>query len=245
MRRSGNLSAGPAKLAIRRVRRDPARSDLLDRRRPGSARCIQFGSSIAAVTRSSIENYLVMHWLWGDGEVSVREFNHLIWVYSGWKKRSKVVATSAEAKISRQQAEDKAAENWMLVQASSHYKKYTSDQQKRLRKGFWDVGWGWPDLAKQAGLHNSYFQAIYPYLSGYTHSDFISCLQIGQASAIGDQYMLGVSSISVSVMVLAHFSNFYANLYPPAKVVLDSSEALQVVSKWHIKAEDMEFLYNT
>ncbi|WP_258198152.1 DUF5677 domain-containing protein [Pseudomonas viridiflava] len=201
-------------------------------------------SSIAAVTRSSIENYLVMHWLLGGGDDSVREFNHLIWMHSGWKKRSKLVATTEEAKVGRQRAEDAAAELWRLVQASPHYQKYNKDQQKRLRKGSWDVDWHWHDLACQAGLHNTYFTSIYPYLSGYTHSDFISCLQIGQASTIGTQYMLGASSISISLMVLGHFSTFYANLYPAAKAVLDASETKHLVSKWYLRAEDMDFLYS-
>lgn len=200
-------------------------------------------SSIAAVTRSSIENYLVMHWLWGGGEDQVREFNHLIWMHAGWKKRSKLFATTEEAKVARQQAEDTAAELWILVQESPNYQTYDKNKQKRLRKGSWDVDWNWQDLARQAGLHHTYFTSIYPHLSGYTHSDFISCMQIGQASSISDQYMLGVTSISTSLMVLGHFSTFYANLYPAAKAVLDASKTRHLVSKWYLRAEDMDFLY--
>lgn len=213
----------------------------------GTATLAPFGyidhSSIAAVTRSSLENYLVMHWLWAGGNDHDRDFNHLIWMHAGWKKRSKFIATTEEAKAARQVAEDKAAELLTLIKASPKYQMYDTDKKKKLRKGLWDVDWYWHDLAREAGLHHTYFASIYPHLSSYTHSDFISCLQIGQASSISDQYMLGASSISTSLMLLGHFSTFYANLYPAAKALLDESETRHLVSKWHLRAEDMDFLY--
>ncbi len=200
-------------------------------------------SSIAAITRSSIENYLVMHWIFSGGNESLRDFNHLVWMYSGWKKRNKIFATTKEAKEARQRAENEAADLWLLIQASPHYEKYNKDQVRSLRKGNWNTGWHWPDLAKEAGLHHTYFASIYPYLSGYTHSDYISCLQIGQAQTLDDQYMLGASSISISLMVLGHFSAFYAGIYPSAKVILEASEAKGLALKWRVLAEDMNFLY--
>ncbi len=200
-------------------------------------------SSIAAVTRTCLENYLVMHWLLGGEDEAVREFNHLIWMHSGWKKRSKVFATSKDGRVAKQRAEESAADLWVLIQESVCFQKYSKDQQKKLRKGSWDVDWYWHDLARHAGLHNTYFTSIYPYLSGYTHSDYISCLQIGQAVAIDTQYMLGASSISANLMILGHFTAFYANLYPAAKAVLEDSETRQLASKWYIRAEDMDFLY--
>jgi hypothetical protein len=200
-------------------------------------------SSIAAVTRSSIENYLVMHWLFSGGKESLRDFNHSVWMYSGWKKRNKLVATTQEAKEARQKAEDEAAELWLLIQASPHFEKYNKDQVRSLRKGNWDVDWHWHDLAREAGLHHTYFTSIYPYLSGYTHSDYISCLQMGQADTIGDQYMLGAFSMSVSLMIMGHFSTFYASIYPAAKALLEISEAKYLASKWCVRAEDMDFLY--
>ena len=200
-------------------------------------------SSIAAITRSSVENYLVMHWLFSGGNESTRDFNHLVWMCSGWKKRNKIFATTHEGKAARQSAENDAANLWLVIQASPHYEKYNKDQIRSMRKGNWNAGWQWSDLAREAGLHHTYFASIYPYLSGYTHSDYISCLQIGQAQTIGDQYMLGASSVSINLMILGHFSAFYADIYPSAKAVLEASKSKDLASKWRILAENMNFLY--
>ncbi|MBC3419998.1 DUF5677 domain-containing protein [Pseudomonas sp. RW3S2] len=200
-------------------------------------------SSIAVLTRSSIENYLVMHWIFKAESDSRREFNHRIWVYSGWKKRTKLFAGTPEAREATLHAEENAAGLLSLIETSPIYQGYDSEKRKKVRKGLWDVDWTWKDLAKEAGLHHTYFASIYPYLSGYTHSDFISALQVGQAKTLQDQYMLGVASISTNLMILGHFTYFYAEMFPTAKAVLEKSAAKALVDRWHLRAEDMNFLY--
>lgn len=200
-------------------------------------------SSIAVVTRSSIENYLVMNWLFGAGDDERRVFNHRVWMYSGWKKRSKLFASTEEAKEALLKANANAAELLELIEASPIYKNYESEKRRKVRKGMWDVDWNWSDLAREAGLHRTYFASIYPYLSGYTHTDYISCMQIGDAQTLEDQYMLGSMSISTSLMILGHFAFFYAKLFPAALAILEKSPAKSVADMWHIRAEDMNFIY--
>jgi len=201
-------------------------------------------SSMAVLTRSALENYLVMTWLLSGGNESLREFRHNVWEYCGWKKRSKMAATTDDARVARQRAVADAAALWPVIQNSPHFQSYAEPQQVRLRKGSWDVGWHWNDLAVDAGLHKTYFTSYYPFLSGHVHSDFIGTLQSGQAISLGDQYMLGSANLQVILMLIGHFAHHYASLFPPAKnVLLNAGATREIAEKWHIRAEDMDFLY--
>ncbi|UVM27782.1 DUF5677 domain-containing protein [Pseudomonas sp. B21-021] len=201
-------------------------------------------SSIAVLTRSSLENYLVMTWLLSGGNQSLQEFRHNVWEYCGWKKRSKMAATTNDARTVRQAAEDDAVALWPEIQGSPHFQNYTEAQQKSLRKGDWGVGWNWNDLALEAGLHRTYFTSIYPFLSGHVHSDFIGAIQNGQANNLQDQYMLGSGHLMVIVMLLGHFAHHYAGVFPPARNVLHGAgEARVIAEKWNLRADDMDFLY--
>lgn len=202
-------------------------------------------SSIAVLTRSSLENYLVMTWLLSGGNESLQEFRHNIWEYCGWKKRSKMAATTTEVQKIRQLAEDDAAALWPLIQGSPHFQNYTESQRRDLLKGeWWGLGTGWPNLALEAGLHKTYFASTYPFLSGHVHSDFIGALQNGQAVTLEDQYMLGSGHLAVIVMLLGHFAHHYANVFPPAKkVLLGAGEVRMIAEKWNFRADDMDFVY--
>ncbi|MDR9875871.1 DUF5677 domain-containing protein [Pseudomonas allii] len=201
-------------------------------------------SSVAVLTRSSLENYLVMTWLLSGGNESLQEFRHNVWEYCGWKKRSKLADTTDDARTIRQVAENDASALWPSIQSSPHFQNYTESEQKRLRKGDWGVGWNWNDLAVEAGLHRTYFTSIYPFLSGHVHSDFIGALQNGQAGTLKDQYMLGSGCLQAIVMLIGHFAHHYASLFPPAKnVLLHAGEVREIAEKWNLRAEDMDFLY--
>jgi len=185
-----------------------------------------------------------MTWLLSGGNESLREFRHNVWEYCGWKKRSKMAATTDDARAARQRAVADAAALWPVIRSSPHFQSYAEPQQVRLRKGSWDVGWHWNDLAVDAGLHKTYFTSYYPFLSGHTHSDFIGTLQNGRAIYLGDQYMLGSANLQVILMLIGHFACHYASLFAPAKnVLLNAGVAHEIAEKWNIRAEDMDFLY--
>ena len=201
-------------------------------------------SSIAVLTRSSLENYLVMTWLLSGGTESLQEFRHNVWEYCGWKKRSKMAATTFDARKVQQVAKEDADALWPLIQSSPHFQNYTESQRKRVCKGDWGVGAHWNDLAVEAGLHRTYFTSTYHFLSGHVHSDYIGAIQNGQAITLKDQYMLGTGHLQVIVMLMGHFSHHYASLFPPAKnVLLNAGEVREIAEKWNLSAEDMDFLY--
>lgn len=130
------------------------------------------------------------------------------------EKRSKMAATTDDARAARETAEEDAAALWPLIQNSLHFQNYAEPQRERVRKGDWGVGWHWNDLAVDAGLHKTFFTSIYPFLSGHVHSDFIGALQNGQAITLEDQYMLGSGNLQVILMLAGHFAHHYASLFP-------------------------------
>jgi hypothetical protein len=155
-----------------------------------------------------------------------------------------MAATTDDARAARQRAVADAAALWPVIQSSPHFQSYAEPQQVRLRKGSWDVGWHWNDLAVDAGLHKTYFTSYYPFLSGHAHSDFIGTLQNGRAIYLGDQYMLGSANLQVILMLIGHFARHYASLFAPAKnVLLNAGVAHEITEKWNIRAEYMDFLY--
>ncbi|BBP74203.1 hypothetical protein PHLH7_03070 [Pseudomonas sp. Ost2] len=202
-------------------------------------------SSVAALTRTAIENYLVMYWLHSEDDQALREFRHMVWMYSGWKKRSKLIPTIDEVLQSHREAIELVTEHWAWIEASPFYALYSKGEQTKLRKGDWSAGTNWNELAVKAGFHRVYFTSIYPYLSGYTHTDFISCLQIGSAISLQAHYDLGIATLQMCIVMIGHFAHFYAGLFPAAKAVFDQSgEAIELATKWHIRAETMAHIYD-
>lgn len=202
-------------------------------------------SSVAALTRTAIENYLVMYWLHSEDDQALREFRHVVWVYCGWKKRSKLIPTIDEAVDSHREAIALATEHWTWIKASPFYALYSKGEQAKLRKGDWSAGTNWYELEMKAGFHRVYFTSIYPYLSGYTHTDFISCLQIRSATRLQTHYDLGVATLQMCMVMLGHFTHFYASLFPAAKEVFHrSGTVIELATKWHIRAETMAHIYD-
>lgn len=201
-------------------------------------------ASIAVLTRSSIECFLVMNWLNADGDHSLQTFRYDVWHYAGMKKRSKLYAADDYTKARRQNASDICETLLVQIESSEHYSHYSADQKRSIRKGNWDTGWHWNDLAVAAGLHRIYFTTIYSYLSGYVHSDFISSLQIQQAVQVETQYELALGGVQNGLIILAHLCQLYARVFPAAQSVLDSDNiSAEIVKKWYLRADDMDFVY--
>lgn len=201
-------------------------------------------ASIAVLTRSSIECFLVMNWLNADGDHSLQTFRYDVWHYAGMKKRSKLYAADEYTKARRQHASDLCKSLLVRIESSEHYARFSDNQKKSIRKGNWDAGWHWNDLAVAAGLHHIYFTTIYSYLSGYAHSDFISSLQIQQAVQVETQYELALSGVQHGLIMLAHLCHLYARVFPAAQSVLDADKiSIKIVKKWYLRAADMDFVY--
>lgn len=199
--------------------------------------------SVSILARASVETFLTLHWLF-SGDVELSRFRHRIWQYAGLQDRVDHTATSDEGRAKQASAREQQAELLPLIQSSDHLKAYTAKQIDQLLKGNWRVGWSWGEEAERAGFHRKYFDNAYGYLCGYSHSSYISAMQIGQAQDLPTQARMTDAGLQISVHIMSQFIHLYASTFSPAADILNASESRQIARFWHFKSEDMNPIYN-
>ena len=111
-------------------------------------------------------------------------------------------------------------------------------------KGNWKVGISWIEFGVQAGFHEKYFENVYSYLCGYSHSSYASALQVGQAQSINDQNMLAQPIMGVGVVIMAHFTFTYSRIFSSATTVLNKNTyARSIAEKWQFGPDDMANIF--
>lgn len=201
-------------------------------------------ASAKVIARAAFETYLVFFFIYGDSDMSLGEFRHKAWQLGG------LVDRQAFHPLSPMNREIMVAEKEQLetlrteVRASPHFGSYTDRQSRKLLDGDWRIARSWADLGRSAGFHKTYFNDVYGYLCGYSHSSYISAMQVGQAQSIADQKMLTEAMLGIGVVLMAHFTFSYSNLFGVAREVLCGNPAARrVAEKWRADAERMGAIY--
>lgn len=202
-------------------------------------------ASVKVVARAALETYLVFFYLYGSADRSLSKFRHKTWLLGGLCDRQRYHVSTQEGHDvlarEKRQIEVLQSEIGMLPQLS----EYTNKQRKKLLGGEWRIGNGWADLGAQAGFHGKYFDNIYSYLCGYSHSSYLSTLQVGQAKSIEDQQKLTQTILGIGVVLMAHFVFSYASTFSNAETVLSGDPAAKrVAEKWRFGPEDMAAIYD-
>lgn len=198
--------------------------------------------SISILARASIETFLALHWIF-KGSVEQSQFRHALWQYAGLADRVNLNASTGEGRIKQADAKAQMVQLLEFIEASPFINLYSIKEIKELKKGNWRVGWSWSSEAVRAGFHKAYFDNVYGHLCGYSHSNYISAMQIGQARSIEDQEQLSRAGVQFSIHVMAHFIHFYTSTFSPAADLLAVSPAKFIADIWHFKAEDMNHIY--
>lgn len=198
--------------------------------------------SVSILARASIETFLTLHWIFGC-PTEQSQFRHALWQYAGLTDRVNLNPSTDEGRVKQADAKVQQLELLQVIEASPFLSSYSVKEIKELKKGNWRVGWSWGGEAVRAGFHKLYFDNVYSHLCGYSHSNYISAMQIGQAQSTSDQAKLASAGIQVSIHVLAHFIHLYASTFSPAADLLAASPAKPVADLWHFKAEDMDFIF--
>jgi hydroxymethylpyrimidine pyrophosphatase-like HAD family hydrolase len=164
---------------------------------------------------------------------------------SGLLDRQKSHVSFQEYKVILEEEKAQIEKLKSVVSQSDDFAQLSEKQKKRILEGEWSVGKAWSDLGKNAGFHEKYFKNIYGYLCGYSHSNYISALQVGQAQTIEKQQMLVKSIMGIGVVVMAHFAHSYASLFELAsKIFSKDSAAKQVAEIWRFGTEEMAVIYD-
>ncbi|WP_415760592.1 DUF5677 domain-containing protein [Pseudomonas sp. LT1P18] len=199
--------------------------------------------SVSILARASIETFLTLHWLF-SGDLELSRFRHRVWQYAGLADRVGHTATTDEGRVKQASAREQQAELLIQLQGSEHFKGYTTKQADQVLKGNWRVGWSWADEAVRAGFHRKYFDNVYSYLCGYSHSNYISAMQIGQAQDLPTQARMSGAGLQISVHIMSHFIHLYASTFSTASDILNTSESRQIATYWHFKSDDMNPIFD-
>ncbi|HHL39823.1 MAG TPA: hypothetical protein ENJ37_04905 [Deltaproteobacteria bacterium] len=202
-------------------------------------------ASIKVIARAALETYLVFFYIYGQSDKELSKFRHKTWVLGGLKDRQKMHTTIEEHKEKLSQEKQQIYKLQSEIEASPYIKYFTNKQRKQLLDGNWKIGNGWSSLGVDAGFHETYFNNIYSYLCGYSHSSYISALQVGQAQDIKEQQELSQFALGVGVVIMAHFSFTYSALFEPASKVFNADVVgKEIADKWHFGPSDLAHIYN-
>jgi hypothetical protein len=200
--------------------------------------------TINVISRALLENFIVFEWVFGPSDESLSYFRYLTWVVAGLKERSDTPARSDIAK--RQQALDweRCGKLCQEIKSNEHFKEISNGAQKALLLGKWRMGQSIEEIAVQVGFHSKQLDGLYSYLCSYSHSSYISALQIGQANEKMEKE-LSRMAIGVSCNMTARMIETYARLFPVAQQVLagTSEDEKRAVGRWNFLREDFESSY--
>lgn len=190
-------------------------------------------ASVKVVTRAALETYLVFFYLYGNADRAVSEFRHKTWRLGGLIDRQKFHAsnpTQQQVLFSEKEQIDALISE---IKALPQLQTYPEKLRAQLLKGKWRISNDWSDLGVQAGFCKQYFQEVHGYLSGYSHSSYLSALQEGQAVSIEDQFKLTQEILRVGIAIMAHFAFSYSSTFSSAASVLEKHiEGKRVAEKW-------------
>ncbi len=202
-------------------------------------------ASVKVITRAALETYLVFYYIFGCDDKSLAKFRHTTWVLGGLTDRQSSHVSTEENRSVLVEEKKLIEELKKEIGNSQFFKSFTTNQQTEILKGKWRVGSGWSNLGVAAGFHKKYFDNIYSYLCGYSHSSYISAMQIGQAKSIEEQESLTNSIMGIGIVIMAHYAFSYSAAFESAKEVLNKSNiAKAIAEKWHFGPDDMDAIYS-
>jgi Family of unknown function (DUF5677) len=130
--------------------------------------------------RSILENYLTFHYLF-IANIDEREkiFRINVWKYSALKQRSNFILNSKIAKEKQGKESVQVEELKDIICKSDIFLKFKTKEQKQILKGIKPrLFLSWEKLIEESGFRKTLFRNLYGFKSNYSHSEFISVLQI-------------------------------------------------------------------
>ena len=202
-------------------------------------------ASVKVLARAALETYLVFFYLYGGADRALSEFRYKTWRLGGLTDRQQFHTSTDAHRAVLDSEKQRIVVLKSEIESSPHIQVFTKKQRAKLLEGEWRIGKGWSNLSTNAGFHAKYFKNIYGYLCGYSHSSYISALQVGQAQLIQDQQMLTQSILGIGVVIMAHFAFSYIGTFSSAGAVLSANpDAKRVAEKWRFGPEDMAAIYD-
>ena len=130
--------------------------------------------------RVILENYLTFFYLFCDSiSNDEKKFRVSVWKYSGLKQRNGFETTTEEHKLKKEIELKEIEQLKQGIVNSPFFETYNEGFKKQLIDGFKPrTTFSWDKLIQNSNLKKELFSKLYGYKSNYTHSEFISALQI-------------------------------------------------------------------
>ena len=188
-------------------------------------------SSIDVVARSAIESFLVLYYVFDEPINEIEEeLRYNAWLMSGLvsrmsfepfsEKSRKVLAKDVEFFNS---VKDKLKNNAIFRNLSD------KQQNEIVLKGKWKLEGeyngkiktpSWIDIGIKAGFDKNTAKDIYKFLSGYTHCDSLSIIQIREAHDNAIRRNLADGTLEIMIMVMAFMIKTVTNVFHETGKVL-------------------------
>lgn len=180
-------------------------------------------SSIAVLTRASLEAYLTFNFIFiNTSNMEQSIFRYHCWDLAGYLERQNYQALSKESRDKKKREGQFIIEKMEILKGFDEYNRLSSKQKAQISKGYWKLGASWSDLAQGAKFNKEYFIDIYSFLCSYAHTGRLSALQIMQATELDTQKEFGSLFSSHCLVTLSKFLFDYTELVPELKVSFDS-----------------------
>ena len=199
---------------------------------PNGSHVVDF-ASILVITRAIFETYLNLFEIFFEPQNDDEfEYRYAVYQLRGLKIAELTIQNNPMAEgqdvdfILQVQQRFKDIESLKnRIKRTSHFQTLDQNQQKASLEGSLFPKRNRDDLAKEAGFGKKSFQQIYAYLSGYTHGDSLSIIQIKDAVSDEEKDSFIRLSMGLVMMVLSHLILNYARKFPQARAVCDAQPA--------------------
>lgn len=196
---------------------------------PDGSHVVDF-ASILVITRAILETYLNLFEIFFEPQNDDEfEYRYAVYQLRGLKvpeittqNNSNANSQSVDFTLKIQQRNNHSETLRDRIQRTSHFKALDTNQQNQSLNGSIFPKRNREEIAKQAGFGKKTFQKIYVYLSGYTHGDSLSILQIKDALSDEQKGHFIELSIELIMVVLSHLIRNYAERFPEARAVFDA-----------------------
>jgi hypothetical protein len=198
--------------------------------------------SIAILTRSALETYLVFHHIFIEPTSSPQhELRFLSWHLAGFIERTKMEEPNEEFKGKWLFEKEEVTRISTKLKSLPEFLRLTDKQQKDILKGDWRMRIPWNQLAINAGFSKDFFAEQYRFLSGYAHAGRLSVMQIQQADTLQKQIDLSRSFVAILMLVIPKFVTDYIKLIPHFENINLRKEHLSLIENWKKVADSLQY----
>ena len=171
--------------------------------------------SLFVLARAAYETYLTFNFIFvAPCDTAEKKLRHRVWELGALVDRQKFPVTEAE-NISKMESEKEILDTLRQeILSDDVYASLHPEKQKEARRGNWQLGYHWADLAEFAGLDRDEFKAEYKFLCSYAHTGNLSVFQMSQGSDAKTQTEMAETNLGLALGIMAHFISDYIRVYP-------------------------------